>query len=652
MTQDNYNKKVDELKHFSDLYYKNDISAITDQEFDKLLKEIEEIEIENPSWVRADSPTQRVGSNLTGKQTLKHSRPMLSLENTYNEIEVNEWYNKLPDDVFGIVVEAKYDGVSFAARYRDGKLVLGLTRGDGEYGEDITENLKLIPDLNTNISPDFSGEVRGEIIMERSEFERLNKDGKYANPRNLASGTLKLLDQEEFKKRRLTAYVYWLEGNLESSQSSDLEKIAELGFRKPLYYLTFSYDQIVEALNSISKARKSGELNVDLDGAVLKVDNKNLWESIGGTSKFPHWAKAYKYDTETEITTVKDVEFWVGHSGKITPVAILEPVVLGGSTIQKATLNNKGYMEELGLMIGDEVNIKKAAEIIPFINFVLTERREGKNLTPVKFPSECPSCGSILEKYNDEHADFYCMNEDCKYRVIGKIVKYTNTMEIDGFAEIIVERLYNAGILKSIEDLYRLKDHRDELLKVDRMGEKTVTKLLSNIEASKSQTLEKFITAISIRNVGAGTSKRLLKKYSSLDEIRSATKEDLMGIEDIGEIVAQSLVSFFIEKSEFLDTMIGFGINTKQEKQAEIISTSAIRGKTFCITGALTRLRKDVEIAIEAQGGKVSSSVSRKTDYLVTNDGVTLTSKLKAAKNNGIPIINEEELYALLSLTS
>jgi DNA ligase (NAD+) len=649
MDKKTYDALVDELIRYSDSYYKKNVSLISDKEFDIKLKEIEKIEKQHPEWIRSDSPANRVGSDLSAAKILKHTRPMLSLENTYNKEELKEWYEKVHAlDAKSFVVEPKYDGVSFAARYKKGKLIQGLTRGNGEVGEDITQNLLLIPDLN-KVSEDFTGEIRGEIMITLSEFNRLNEDGKYANPRNLASGSIKLLDPEEFKKRNLIAYVYWLEDDSIHRHSDSIEAIKKYGFRQPKYFLCFTYEEISEAIDHILGLKKSGSLDVDLDGAVIKVEMKELWSKIGGTSKFPHWAKAYKYDPETAVTKVKDIEFWVGHAGKITPVAILEPVKLTGSTVQKATLNNKTYMEEMDIQIGDHVNIKKAAEIIPYINYVLKDLREGQTRTPVEFPKMCPSCGTHLKKYNDEHSDYYCMNDSCKARVIGTIVKYCNTMEIDGFGEIIVEKLYDAGVIKSIEDVYMLQQHRFTISNIKRMSANIALKLEENVEKSKTQSFEKFLTAISIKNAGKGTAKRLLKKFNNIDEIMTATKEDLMEVEDIGEIVAQNIIEYFKENKSFIERMKSYGVNMEKEKSESKVISNLLDSKSFCITGALSRVRSEVEALIEALGGNNVSGVTKKTDYLVTNDQITQTSKLLKAKELGVKVISEHELLEMLN---
>jgi DNA ligase (NAD+) len=648
MTKEIYDKLIDDLLRYSASYYNQNISLIDDREFDMLVKQAEAIEKVHPDWIRTDSPTWNVGMASEGK--IKHKRKMASLQNTYNEGEVKEWADKMLSEhgVLDYIVEYKYDGVSFAARYENGILIQGLTRGDGEYGEDITQNLKKIEDLK-NIIPRFTGEVRGEIIMEKAEFERLNVDGKYANPRNLTSGTLKLLDVEKFKERKLRAYTYWLEESGFNTHEGSLVYLRDHGFNVGKWFKASSlkFEELWAHIVQIEKDKST--LPFEIDGAVIKVNQIGLWNSIGGTSKFPHWAKAYKYEPDTAITTVKNIEFWVGRTGKITPVAILEPVFLAGSTVQKATLNNKGYMETMDIRVNDQVNIKKAAEIIPFINRVITENRDvdGKTRTIVEFPTHCPDCKTELVKYNEDHSDCYCPNDSCKSRIIGSIVKYTSEMEIDGFAEIIVEKLFNEGFLCSIEDLYRLHTRRNEIIKLERMGEKLVDKLLQNIENSKTQKVEKFLAGIGIRNVGNNTSKQLVKKFRTLENIQNATKEELIGVEDIADIVAESIYTYFKNNKNFIENM-KITLTLDERKQETV--KNMLEGKSFCITGSLSRVRKEYEDLIEQNGGKNVSGVTSKTNYLVTNDQTTTTSKLTKAKELGTIIIDELQLQTMLGL--
>jgi DNA ligase (NAD+) len=585
-------------------------------------------------------------------EKFKHNRPMLSLQNTYSKEELQEWFNKMRIEfgILDVIVEYKYDGVSFSATYEDGKLVRGLTRGDGEYGEDITQNLQLIEDLQLSRTSDFTGEVRGEILMEKSEFERLNTDGKYANPRNLTSGTLKLLDVERFKERKLRAYTYWLEDSKFLTHKDSLEHLRNVGFNVGQYYTASNFETLWGHILTIENKKK--DLEYEIDGAVIKVNHRGLWQAIGGTSKFPHWAKAYKYEPDTAITTVKDVEFWVGRTGKITPVAILQPVFLSGSTVQKATLNNKEYMKNLDIMIGDKVNIKKAAEIIPFINHVVVEERirDGQTRTKVIFPQFCPECNTKLKKLNDDHQDYYCTNDDCPARIVGKIVKFTTDMEIDGFAEIMVEKLYSAGFLCSFEDLYNLKSHKEEMLKLERVGEKLVDRLLKNIEDSKTQKLEKFIAGLGIWNVGKTVGKALVKQFGTLKLIMGASKEEFLEMDDIGETIATSLYEYFRDPAhkKMIQTLIDdYGLQLQEGDISDKTDALSLDGKNFCITGALSLKRDDYVDLIESLGGKVVGSVSKNTHYLITNDKTTGTSKNLKAQQLGIPIINEEEMLTM-----
>jgi DNA ligase (NAD+) len=651
MTQKEYNELLNKLIAYSDSYYNEHISLITDKEFDILLKELEDIEEAHPEWVREDSLTKRPGISVMGEKQ-KHGRPMLSLQNTYNKEEIEEWYNKMVKD-FGVkdfITEYKYDGVSFSAIYENGKIVKGLTRGDGEYGEDITQNLKLINDLQLDLTKRFSGEVRGEIIMEKSEFERINISGNYANPRNLTSGTLKLLDVERFKERKLRAFVYWLEDAKYPTHKDCLNHLSNEGFNVGEYYVANDFSTLWDNILAIEKNKKS--VDYDIDGAVIKVNQRDLWGKIGGTSKFPHWAKAYKYEPDTMITTVKDVEFWVGRTGKITPVAILEPVFLAGSTVQKATLNNKVYMENLDIQIGDKVDIKKAAEIIPFINHVVKDLRltDGQTRTKVTFPTHCPECGTKLKKLNDEHQDYYCTNDDCPARIVGKIVKFTTDMEIDGFAEIMVEKLYNAGFLCSFEDLYNLKTHREEILQLDRMGDKLIDRLLKNIEDSKTQKLEKFIASLGIWNVGKSVGKALVKEFGTLKLIMGAGKEELLAMDDVGDTIANAIYDYFRNPAnkKMIQTLIdNYGLNLQEGDISQKVDALSLDGKNFCITGALSLKRDDYIELIENLGGKVVGSVSKNTHYLITNDKTTGTSKNIKARELGVPIINEEEMLTM-----
>jgi DNA ligase (NAD+) len=647
MNKKEYDALIDQLIRYSDAYYKNNQSLISDKEFDLLLKEAQAIEETHPEWRRDDSPTVRPGSDLSGKfKTVKHNREMLSLENTYNFEEVEKWVQKMQKaGAKEIVLEPKYDGNSFAARYVNGKLVQGLTRGDGVTGEDITQNCLLIEDLN-KVSKSFTGEIRGEIIMTNTEFNRINHDGRYANPRNLASGTIKLLDPNEFKKRNLIAYVYWLEDDSVKTHTQSLDIIKKAGFRVGPYFVCHSIDEVWKTIADIEAMKKKDTLDIDLDGAVLKVNDKSIWPTIGSTSKFPQWARAYKYEPENATTKVVDIEFWVGHAGKITPVAIMEPVFLSGTKVSKASLSNYNYINEKDIRIGDQVKVKKAAEIIPQVMYPIKELRTGKE-QKVIFPTQCPTCGSPLSKWNEDHADIFCKNEQCPSQVVGTIAKYCAVMDMDGFGDKIVERLYEEKLLQSIPDLYTLKNHYDTLIKLDRLGKKVVDKLLERVELSKTMPLQKFLEAISIKNAGQGTAKRLLRYYSDIDQIMNASVEDLLKIEDIGDVVATNIVEFFKQNKDMIKLLRIHGVNMKSESKP-MSSSLGLQGLKICITGTLSKPRKEFEDMIIQAGGELLDELTKATNLLITNDPNSGSSKLKQAAKYGIKIVNELEFNKLI----
>lgn len=652
MTKEDYNKLVDDLIKYSDSYYNKNVSLISDKEFDILLKKIELIEGIHNDWIREDSPTQIVGIGIEEEsRKIKHDEAMLSLGNTYNEDEVRKFYNDMVAlGATEFVVEYKYDGVSFSSKHKDASITQGLTRGDGQYGEKI-EFINLIEGLDASAL--FEGEVRGEVLMEKAEFDRINVDGKYANPRNLTSGTIKLQDEERFKQRKLNAYVYWWVGAPKTRKHSEnLDLLKSYGFNTGSHWVVNTFDDLWTKIEEIGA--KKANLPFEIDGAVIKVNDTSLWESIGFTSKFPKWAKAYKYEPDTAITTVKDIEFWVGGTGKITPVAYFEPIFLSGTQVNKATLNNKEYMETLDIQIGDKVNIKKAAEIIPFINHVVKEERatDGQTRTLVSFPTHCPDCNSKLAKYDSDHADYYCMNEECPSRVARQIEKYTTAMNIDGFAEAIIDKLYTAGLLTSIEDLYKLKNHKKTMVGLPRMGERLVNKLLKNIESNKTKKLEKFLSAISIKNVGKNTSKQLAHEFKNIKLIMGATEDEFMLIDDIGPIVAKSIYEYFKDPKNkvFIKNMIDdYGLILEAPEDVDESAELVLQDKAVCITGALSLVRTKYVELIESCGGKVVSGVSKKTNYLITNNKDSGTTKNIKAKNLGIPILNEKELLELCS---
>ena len=649
MDKQYYNTLIDKLIAFSNAYYQQNQSLISDKEFDLLIKEVQAIEALHPEWRRADSPTLKPGSDLTGSfKTIQHTRQMLSLENTYNFEEVEKWVIKMQGiGATRFVVEPKYDGNSFAARYVEGKLVQALTRGDGLVGEDITKNCLLIKDLN-QVSSSFTGEIRGEIFMTNSEFKRINHEGQYANPRNLASGTIKLLDPSIFKQRTLNAFVYWLEDETMTSHSESLQRIQQAGFPVGPYFMCSSMDDIWNTIQQIETMKINTTLDLELDGAVLKVDDKTLWPTIGSTSKFPQWARAYKYEPENTLTRIRAIEFWVGVTGKITPVAIMDPVFLSGSTVSKASLSNFEYIQEKDIRIGDQVKIRKAAEIIPQVMYSIKEVRTGEEGIVVP-PTHCPSCGQVLGKWNELHTDIYCQNDQCPSQVVGVITKYCSVLDMEGFGEKIVQRLYEEKLLTSIPQLYELKNHYDRLIQLDRLGKKIVDKLLDKVEQSKTKPLHKILEALSIREAGQVTAKKIADHFQSIDAIMQAKVEDFLRIEDVGDIVASSVVSYFQTHSILIQELRAHDVSMLPAVKSTP-SKGPLSGLKICITGTLSRPRKEYETLIVQAGGTPVDDVSKTTNILVTNDPNAGSSKLKNAVKFSVRIISEVELKNLLTI--
>ena len=645
-----YDKLIDELIRYSDSYYKMNISLVSDQQFDMMLKQAEAFEKEHPELIRLDSPTQTPGSDLeVVSESNKHDHPMLSLENTYNEEDVSKWYQKM-EEVAGpnveVVLEYKFDGNSAGIRFSHGRVQKALTRGNGLVGEDITNNISTMEDC-LHISSIFNGEARGEIIMSKDEFKRLNVDGKYANARNLASGTLKLLDVEEFKKRNLWFFAYWLEGSKNKKHSEDLEYLKKIGFRTGDYYLCHSLKELLDAIKDIEN--KKASLPFEIDGAVMKLNEKRYWEELGSTAKFPRYAKAYKYSQEVAETKVLSIDFQVGRSGKITPVATLEPVFIDGSTVSRATLNNIEFLKQIDVRVNDIVYIQKAAAIIPQIIGVNLNKRTSE-CKEVVAPCTCPECGSRLEKEGDK-VDLFCHNDKCPGRIIDKISYYTHILEIDGFGDEIIERFHYLKYLNKLSDLYSLKDKREELITLDRLGEKSIDKLLLNIENSKKEPAEKLLAALGIKGVGVKISKIIMNKHHTIDEVCSLDEEELASIDGIGQIKAHDVKNELTkpETVELINELKELGVNMVATHKEEI-ENSQVNGLSFCITGALSMPRKKYEELIELNGGHNVSSVTSKTDFLVTNDPTSGSSKNKKAQSLGVEIITEEDLKKRLGI--
>lgn len=650
-----YTELVKELIKASQSYYIDNISLMSDYEFDMKMKELEAIELKQ-GFADPDSPTQNVGSDLIhSKEDNTHKRPMLSLSNTYTLEEVEKWYidicNALHKNNVQTVVDLKYDGASAAIRYNNGKIIKSLSRGSKIVGEDMTDNISRCSKFWNKID-NFSGEVRGEVIINDKDFDIINNErlklGKqqFQNARNLVSGSLKILDKNEFLERApyIKFYAYWLEDSNNILYSEDLESLKSFGFNVGKYFVCKTFEDIKNAIIEIENLKINSKIPVAIDGAVIKIDNKRDWDVLGNTATAPRWAKAYKYHQQKETSKVVKIEFNTGRSGKCTPLIWFEPKLLDGSTVEKATMNNYDFYNNMNIAVGDTVEFQKAAAIIPQITKVINRPSDR---VVVKFPTKCPSCGTKLEKRNEEHTDMFCNNELCPSRIVNQIINYTHMLEIDGFGEILTERLNENGYLNSISDLYRLKDNKIKISTLERLSEKTIKNLCENVEKQKTVEFWKVIAGLGIPNVGPKTAKALAKYFKTMKVLQSATSIELQSVEDIGEIVADSIVLYFRNNRKLIQELTDFGVNMSSENINEEKATIDLSEKSFCITGALSLTRDKYINLIESCGGKVVGGVSSKTSYLITNDKTTGTTKNKKAAELGIPILNEKELLEM-----
>ena len=655
---DNIKKRIDELikilNKASYEYYTLDNPSITDQEYDSLMDELIKLETNNPSLVRNDSPTVRIGGEVISDfKKVTHSIPMMSLGDIFNEDEVRDFDLKIKKVVKNpeYVCELKIDGLSVSLIYENGKLVRGATRGDGTIGEDITHNVRTIKNVPLSLPQDIDIEVRGEIYMPLSSFKKLNEERKekgekeFANPRNAAAGSVRQLDSKVAKERNLSTFMYHIPnpGNYNlKTQYESLEFMKELNLVvNPNIKKVKDIDGVIEYINYWQEKRK--ELPYEIDGIVIKVNDYQQQRKLGVTAKVPKWAIAYKFPAEEVLTKLKDIEFCVGRTGKITPRADLDPVRLSGSIVRSATLNNQDYIKEKDIRIGDIVSIRKAGEIIPEVVEVKVERRTG-NEVPFKMIENCPICGSKLIKKEDEVA-YFCMNVDCDARNIESLIHYASrdAMNIEGFGERIVEDFYNMGYLKNISDYYTLKNYKEELKTLEGFGEKSISNLLENIENSKNNSLEKLIFGLGIKHVGKKTAKILSEYYKNIESLVNSNTEELSSIPDIGEIIAKSIIDYFnTEKNiNLINNLKENNINMDYISKEKNINELFL-DKTFVLTGTLEKLtRNDAKDLIESLGGKNTSSVSKKTDVVIV--GTSPGSKYNTAVELGITIWNEDE---------
>ncbi|MCS6942615.1 MAG: NAD-dependent DNA ligase LigA [Geminocystis sp.] len=657
----NLRKKIQEASY---AYYVLDKPIMEDAVYDQLYRELQELETQYPSLITPDSPTQRVGEKPSSQFTpIPHRIPMYSLENAFNFQQLKQWETRwqrqldtIPE--FEYVCELKIDGVAVALTYENGVLVRGLTRGDGITGEDITANIKTIKTIPLRLhteSPPPVLEVRGEVFLPLEEFERINQEKKekgespFANPRNAAAGTIRQLDPKIVSQRRLKFFAYAAhilpeENNILATQSETLEYLKQIGFLvNENYQVCPNLEAVKSYLESWEKRRN--ELPYTTDGVVIKINSLNLQKQLGFTQKFPRGAIAYKFPAEEAVTKIKDIVLSVGRTGVVTPIAIMEPVFLAGTTVQKATLHNAQHVQELDVRMGDTVVIRKAGEIIPEVVRVIKELRPS-HTQPFLTPEKCPECNSPLHRESD--AITRCLNNSCPAILRGSLIHWASrdAMDITGLGEKTVVALMETGLVKSIPDLYYLTPAK--LLPLDKMGKKSADNLIRAINNSKKQPFPRVLYGLGIRHIGAVNAKIIAETFKDIDSLMKASTEDLMAIDGIGEEIASSLVSWFrIEQNRrLIDELKNIGLRLQLEEKVEA-KEQKLAGKVFVITGTLPSMtREEARTIIEKHGGKVNSSISSKVDFLVV--GEKPGSKLEKAKKMGIKIINEEELLWLI----
>jgi len=646
-------------------YYVKSAPTISDYDFDLLLKELEELEKAHPEYAFENSPTKRVGGDITKKfETVKHIYPMLSLSNTYSKEEIIDWENrlkKLSENELSYVCELKYDGVAIGIRYKNGELVQAVTRGDGTQGENITTNIKTIKTIPLKLKGNYPQEfeIRGEIFFPLANFKKLNDEkialGEtlYANPRNTASGTLKSHDSAVVAQRGLDCYLYGIygEGLKFSSHSDAIIAAGEWGFKIPdqskkMIVTCKSIDEIVSFIEYWGKQRD--ELPFEIDGIVIKVDNYNQQDELGFTAKSPRWAIAYKYKAEKAETILNEVTYQVGRTGAITPVANLQPVLLAGTTVKRASLHNADQIEKLDLCLGDTVYVEKGGEIIPKITGVNLEKRSA-SAQKINFISTCPECDAVLSRREGE-VQHYCTNENgCPPQIKGKIEHFISrkAMNIEGLGPETIDLLFKQNLVNNYADLYDLK--YEQVVGLERMAEKSATNVILSIESSKKIPFESVLFALGIRHVGETVAKKLAKHFKSIENLKKASFDELNNVDEIGEKIAISIQSFFLDQKsiEIVNRLKEKGLQFNLIESGETKDT--LQNKSFVISGVFLKVSR-VELAdlIEKNGGKNTSSISAKTNYLVAGENMG-PAKLSKAQQLGIKIISEDEFLAMIS---
>ena len=656
----------EKIRHHEYLYYVLDQPEISDLDFDKLMQQLKAIEAEHPSLITPDSPTQRVGGKpREGFVKVPHSSPMLSLDNTYNEEELRDWERRVHElsgrsDV-DYVCELKLDGMSLALVYEDGKLMRGVTRGDGSVGEDVTLNVRTVRSIPLSIPKerlkkagmpaDF--EVRGELLMPTASFKKINEERErqglptFANPRNFTAGTVRQLDANITAERRMDFFPYIL---LEKGRtyfdrhSKTLAALEAAGFKvNPNRKLVDSMDEVWAFIQQWEEKRDS--LPYEIDGIVVKVDRTGLQDDLGFTGKAPRWAIAYKYAARAGITKLENVRWQVGRTGKLTPVAELAPVSIGGTTVRNATLHNMDEIQRLGVKIGDWLQVERGGDVIPKVAKVVDDKDHPRGKGEVEVPDKCPVCGNKVVRTEGE-VDFRCVNANCPAKLLGTILHFASrgVMNIDGMGDALVTQLTERGLVKNVADIYKLT--KDDLLSLERMGDKSAQNILDEIVGSKKLPLERVIYGLGIRMVGERTAQFLAEHFGSMEALEKASVEELQNVNEVGPRIAESIVEFFsIPANRKLVERLGeAGLAFKGKKKER---GTKLAGKTFVLTGALAQYTRDeAKKMIEDAGGKVTGSVSKKTDYVVA--GSDAGSKLDKAKELGVAVIDEKEMERLV----
>ena len=654
------------IRHHEYRYYVLDAPEIKDADFDKLMNELKRLEAEHPKLITPDSPTQRVGGKpREGFVKAKHSSPMLSLDNAYSQEELRDWERRVHElsgrTDLEYMCELKLDGMSLALVYSDGRLERGITRGDGNIGEDVTLNVRTVRSIPLSIAkdklkkagipPDF--EVRGEILMPTEAFRELNEQRErqglavFANPRNFTAGTVRQLDPSITAQRRMDYFAYLLLKDGQTfldRQSKAMDAMEAAGFKvNPNRKLAKNLDEVWTFIQSWESRR--GSLPYEIDGIVVKVDRTAWQRELGFTGKAPRWAIAYKYAARGAVTQIEDILVQVGRTGKLTPVAALKPVPIGGTTVSRATLHNLDFIEQLGVKIGDWVEVERGGDVIPKVVKVVDDNEHPRGKKEFHMPEHCPVCGGNVVRTEGE-ADHRCVNANCPAKLQGTILHFASrhVMNIDGLGEVLVNQLTERGLVKNVADLYKLT--KDALLTLDRLGEKSAENVLAEIDASKQLPLERVIYGLGIRFVGECTAQFLAEHFGSLDAITKASTEDLEEVNEVGPRIAESIVEFFADEHnrKLVSDLRKAGLTFTGQKKEK---GTKLAGKTFVLTGTLARhTRDEAKKMIEDAGGRVSGSVSKKTDYVVA--GSDAGSKLDKARELGVSVIGEEELEGLV----